>query len=221
MLKAENAKKKQSQIFASGKHLYYLCTQCNKRGLKHEPMHLHIPFQNIYNAITMNRTIKHRQTLFCLTLLTLLVHTTSLHAQVKVADKEIIGVWVMTSMKYKGESRNFITDKYTQVKVYRSNGEYACAEVVNAKGTYVILPHEYGTYSLKNGQYTEMGRPSGTIEWVDKEHTRGHWFNRMDAWKKVKNMPETLTQYIVDKCKAHQSEPESIQKLTKKYIFNK
>lgn len=66
-----------------------------------------------------------------------------------------------------------------------------------------------------------MGRESGTIGWVDKRTFRGRWFKRMDEWKKVDNMPEKLTQHIMDKCKAAQASPANMQVLMKKYIFSK
>ena len=118
--------------------------------------------------------------------------------------------------------KNHINEDYNQIKVYRANGEYACAEIVKDKqGNYVILPHEYGTYSLKNGMYSEMGRKAIKYEWVDKVTSRGHWFNRIDEWKKVVDMPEELTQHVVEKCKAAKTSPERIQKLIKQYIFKK
>lgn len=149
-----------------------------------------------------------------------LVNASSVFAQAKVDDKEIIGVWIMTSMKFEGESRELISEKYNQVKVYRANGEYACAEIVKLQnGNYCIMPHEYGTYYLKDGQYSEMGRKPITYQWVDKTTSKGRWHNRIDTWKKVTDMPEALTQHIVDKCKANQSSPENIQAMMKKYIF--
>lgn len=151
-----------------------------------------------------------------------LANATSAFAQAKVADKEIVGLWIMTSMKWEGENKNHINEAYNQIKVYRANGEYACAEIVKDKqGNYVILPHEYGTYSLKNGMYSEMGRKAIKYEWVDKVTSRGHWFNRIDEWKKVVDMPEELTQHVVEKCKAAKTSPERIQKLIKQYIFKK
>ena len=79
-------------------------------------------------------------------LFVILLSTTSVYAQAKVDDKEIIGTWIMTSAKYEGENKEYINDSYNQVKVYRANGEYACAEVARMKdGSYLILPHEYGT----------------------------------------------------------------------------
>ncbi len=151
-----------------------------------------------------------------------LLNTTPTFAQAKVADKEIIGVWVMTSMKYEGENKEYINDSYTQVKVFRANGEYACAQIFKEKdGSYAIAPHEYGTYYLKNGMYSEMGRKEIKFTFIDKTTFGGRWMNRYDRWKKVTNMPEKLTQYIVDKCKATQKEPKEIQQLMKKYLFTK
>lgn len=148
--------------------------------------------------------------------------STSAMAQAKVADKEIVGVWIMSSMKYVGETKNHIGDSYNQVKVYRANGEYACAEIVKqGDGNYRVLPHEYGTYYLKNGMYSEMGRKEIKYEWVDKTTSRGHWMNRIDTWKKVVDFPASLAQHIVDKCKANQASAEDMQKLMKKHIFGK
>lgn len=146
---------------------------------------------------------------------------TSVKAQVKVDDKEIIGTWIMTSMKYDGEDKEYINDSYNQVKVYRANGEYACAQVFKSKdGSYVVSPHEYGTYSLKNGMYSEMGRKAIKYVWIDKNTSKGRWMNRYDIWKKI-SMPEKLTQHILNKCKAAQAEPAEIQQLMKQYIFKK
>lgn len=168
-----------------------------------------------------NKSVKSSMAFIAIMLMAWL-NASTLMAQTKVADKEIIGVWIMSSMKFEGENRELISDTYDQVKVYRANGEYACAEIIKKKdGSYAILPHEYGTYSLKNGKYVEMGRESGTIDWVDKTHFKGTWRNRIDAWRKASNVPETLTQHIVDKCKAAQSSPAHIQALIKKHIFSK
>lgn len=166
-------------------------------------------------------SIKNSMALVAIMLLSLLTPDTAT-AQQKVSDKEIIGVWVMTSMKYDGEDKELISDSYSQVKVFRANGEYACAEIAKRKdGKYVILPHEYGTYWLKNGIYSEMGRKPIKWNWIDKVTTKGKWYNRNDAWRKVVNMPNELSQHIVDKCKAAQDSPEKMQKLMKQYIFSK
>ncbi len=157
----------------------------------------------------------------CLSLLLVFMCSGKVVAQ-KPTDKDIIGVWKMTSMMYEGENKNQISDKYNQIKVYRANGEYACAQIVRENdGSYVILPHEYGTYYLKNGQYSEMGRKPIPYNWVDKNTSRGRWYNRIDEWKKVNGMPEELVQHIVDKCKASAASPAHIQEMIKKYVFSK
>ncbi|MBQ0057002.1 MAG: hypothetical protein KBT20_05025 [Bacteroidales bacterium] len=145
----------------------------------------------------------------------------NLKAQVKVDDKEIVGVWIMSSMKFEGENKELISDSYNQVKVYRADGEYACAEIVRlSNGTYHIQPHEYGTYSLKDGLYSEMGRKPIKYEWVDKTTSKGRWMNRVDIWKKVVDFPEGLAQHIVDKCKVTTTSDDMQQKL-KQYIFTR
>lgn len=152
-----------------------------------------------------------------------LVGASTCFAQSKVDDKEIIGAWVLHSMKYKGENQEYVTDSYNQIKIYRANGEYACTEVFKlSDGSYYIKGGHYGTYYFKNGKYIEMGRDaSGHMLLVDKVTCKGYFRNRVDIWKKVVDMPEELIKYVVDKCKMNQKEPERIQKLTKKYIFNK
>lgn len=168
--------------------------------------------------------VNHFMAFFAIMLLTLCNATTAT-AQAKIAqiaDKEIIGVWIMESMKFAGEKKNHVGENYNQVKVYRANGEYACAEIIKQQdGKYRILPHEYGTYYLKNGMYSEMGRKEIKYEWVDKTTSNGHWNNRIDVWKKIVDFPAVLTQHIVDKCKANQASPEDMQKLMKKHIFKK
>lgn len=142
-------------------------------------------------------------------------------AQQKVTDKDLVGVWIMTLYKYDGESRNYINDSYNQVKIYCDDGVYACAEIFrNKDGHYVIHPHEYGTYSFKDGKYIEMGRDAtALLKLIDKTTFKGRWQNRYDEWKKVTDMPEALRLHILEKCKAAQKSPEDMQKLMEKYIM--
>ena len=80
---------------------------------------------------------------------------------VKVDDKELIGTWVMESMQWEGEKKTMCGKEsgYSQFKYYGADGEYACAELALTKeGKVVVMPHEYGTYSFKDGWYSEMGR---------------------------------------------------------------
>lgn len=142
-------------------------------------------------------------------------------AQQKVTDKDLHGVWLMESFYFEGEDKVICGVDYTQVKVYRPNGEYACAEVAKLKnGQFHVWPHEYGTYTFKNGKYTEMGR-NGNLKLVDKNTFTGQWTNRHDVWKKCTDMPARLTNYIVDICKANQTPTTDIQQLIKKYMFTK
>lgn len=137
----------------------------------------------------------------------------------KPTDADLIGVWVMESMCFEGEKENYVGNDYNQVKVYRANGEYACAEVAQiSKTETMILPHEYGTYTYKDGKYTECGR-KGTVIMLDKTHFEGQWHNRHDKWRKVTNMPAELVDYVVLKCK-RMNDPKNIQELTKEYILS-
>lgn len=168
-----------------------------------------------------------------LTMMLLLVCTVSMDAQ-KVADKvtasrlrsvpeqELVGTWIMKSMQWDGEKviECGKANGYTQFKYYGPDGEYACAEIVVTKnGKYVVGPHEYGTYSLKDGWYAEMGRPAlkDAIILLDKTTYKGTWFNRHDIWKKVA-LPDKVTRYIVDCCKMKDA-PDDVQQLIKQHIF--
>lgn len=152
-------------------------------------------------------------------LLAMLFSTTLMAQNSKPTDKDLIGVWVMVSMQFEGQKKIMCgKDGYNQVKVYLANGEYACAEVVTLPdGGNMIIPHEYGDYTYKNGNYTECGRKSA-FTMTDKTHFEGQWRNRYDKWRKVTDMPAKLVDYIMDKCR-RRTDPADIQKLTEKYIM--
>lgn len=140
----------------------------------------------------------------------------------KVDDKEIIGTWIMKSMQWDGEKVNECGKKngYTQFKYYGADGEYACAMLTMTKdGKVVVIPHEYGTYSLKDGWYMEMGRKplKDAVILTDKTTYKGVWMNRHDIWKKV-SLPDKLVHYIVNYCKMQET-PADVQQLIKQYIF--
>ena len=125
---------------------------------------------------------------------------------VKIDDKELVGVWLMESMQWEGEKKTVCGKQtgYTQFKYYGADGEYACAEIAMTKdGKCVVMPHEYGTYTFKDGWYSEMGREAikDAIVWVDKTTTKGTWQKRHDIWKKQLNMPEKLRKYISERGK--------------------
>lgn len=158
-----------------------------------------------------------------MTMAVLLMTTAMGFAQnAKVDDKEIVGVWLMESMQWEGEKKTVCGKEsgYAQFKFYGADGEYACAEIALTKeGKCVVLPHEYGTYSLKDGWYSEMGRPAikDAITWIDKTTTKGTWMKRHDIWKKTQ-LPEKLVTYIVNCCKTKNA-PEDIQQMIKQNMF--
>ena len=72
----------------------------------------------------------------------------------KVADKELVGAWTLEWMQYDGEKKIMCgkANGYTQFKFYGANGEYAAAGIaLSNDGKIVVIPQEYGTYSLKDG----------------------------------------------------------------------
>ena len=142
----------------------------------------------------------------------------------KISDKEIVGVWMMESMQWEGEKKVVCgkASGYTQFKFYGADGEYACAEIALTKdGKCVVMPHEYGTYTFKNGVYSEMGRPAvrpSDMVLTDKTHFRGRWKNRNDFWVKHPQMPDKVVRYIVDRCKTKET-PSDVQQLIKQSMF--
>jgi len=141
----------------------------------------------------------------------------------KVSEKELVGVWVLESMQFEGEKKITCGKEsgYSQFKYYGADGEYACAEIaLSNDGKCVVMPHEYGTYSFKNGMYSEMGRPAlkDAIVLTDKNTCRGKWMNRHDVWKKQRSMPQKLVRYIIDCCKTKEV-PKDIQQLIKQNMF--
>ena len=141
----------------------------------------------------------------------------------KVADKELVGAWMMESMQYEGESKTVCgkASGYTQFKYYGADGEYACAELALSKnGKVVIMPHEYGTYTFKNGVYSEMGRPAvkpDEMQLIDKNTFKGRWMNRHDVWKKVA-LPDNVVRYLVDCCKS-KNVPADVEQSIKQAMF--
>ena len=141
---------------------------------------------------------------------------------VQVDDKELIGTWVMESMQWEGEKKTVCGKEsgYSQFKYYGADGEYACAELALTRdGKVVVMPHEYGTYSFKDGWYSEMGREAikDAIVWVNKTTTKGTWMKRHDIWKKV-NLPDEVVKYILDCCKTKNT-PGEIQQMIKQIMF--
>lgn len=140
----------------------------------------------------------------------------------KIADKELVGAWIMESMQYEGEKKMMCGKEtgYTQFKYYGADGEYACAQIALTKeGKCVLMPHEYGTYTFKDGWYSEMGREKikDGMKLTDKNTAIGTWMNRHDVWKK-KVLPDKVVKYIVNCCKFREA-PADIQQLIKQNMF--
>ena len=141
---------------------------------------------------------------------------------VKVDDKELIGTWVMESMQWEGEKKTMCGKEsgYSQFKYYGADGEYACAELALTRdGKVVVMPHEYGTYTFKDGWYSEMGREKikDAVILTDKNTYKGTWMKRHDIWKKV-TLPDNVVKYIMDCCKKKNTSSD-IQQLIKQSIF--
>ena len=141
-----------------------------------------------------------------------------------VTDRDLIGVWTLEWMQFDGEKKIMCgkTTGYSQFKYYGPDGEYACAEIaMTSDGKVVVMPHEYGTYTFKNGVYSEMGRPAvrpSDMVLTDKTHFRGRWKNSTESWVKQTNMPEKVVRYIVDYCKLKDT-PADISQSIKQNIF--
>jgi hypothetical protein len=141
---------------------------------------------------------------------------------VKIDDKELVGAWMMESMQWEGEKKTMCGKEtgYSQFKFYGADGEYACAELALTKdGKIVVMPHEYGTYTFKDGWYSEMGREKikDAMVWIDKTTMKGTWKNRHDIWKKIA-LPDKAVRYIVDCCKKKET-PADVQQMIKQMMF--
>lgn len=140
-----------------------------------------------------------------------------------VTDRDLVGVWTLEWMQYDGEKKIMggKTTGYTQFKYYGPDGEYVAAGIVlSTEGKIVVIPQEYGTYSLKNGWYMEMGRPAlkDAVILTDKTHYRGRWKNRSDSWVKQPNIPEKVVRYIVERCKTKDT-PADVSQSIKQNMF--
>ncbi|MBO4431025.1 MAG: hypothetical protein J5790_06775 [Bacteroidaceae bacterium] len=141
---------------------------------------------------------------------------------VKIDDKELVGTWYMESMQWEGEKKTMCgkATGYTQFKYYGPDGEYACAELALTKdGKIVVMPHEYGTYTFKDGWYSEMGREKikDAMVMVDKTTFKGTWQKRHDIWKKV-SLSDKAVKYILDCCKTKET-PADVQQIIKQNMF--
>ncbi len=132
-------------------------------------------------------------------------------AQDKASDREcLFGIWYMEWMKYDKEEDviHIKNTKYTRLKMFRPDGEYACLEMwMDKKGSVFFMTHEHGTYYYKKGEYSEMGRKlipgQSEFKLTDDETINGRWYNATDQLKKVKNSPKELEKFLFDISKLH------------------
>ncbi len=163
------------------------------------------------------------KTKMMLVMVALLMAATSVSAQnAKVDDKELVGVWMLESMQWEGENKTLCGKEsgYTQFKYYGANGEYACAAMsLSDNGNVVVMPHEYGTYTFKDGWYSECGREKikDAMVMVDKNTFKGTWKTRHDIWKKI-SISEKTVKYIVDCCKLKNT-PADVEQAMKQALF--
>ena len=140
----------------------------------------------------------------------------------QVADEDLVGAWVLESMQWDGEKKVVCGKEsgYCSFKYYGADGEYACSEIVLSKeGAVVLLPHEYGTYTFKDGVYSEMGRPAtpDNLVMTSKTSFKGRWKKRTEIWKKA-TLPDKVVRHIVECCKMKDT-PADIQQLIKTNLF--
>lgn len=145
----------------------------------------------------------------------LMIGVSNLLAQsTKYSDKDIYGTWMCIGKQYDGENRKDWgkANGFTSFKYYGADGEYCCALISRQEnGKIFVSPHEYGTYTYKDGWYSEMGRSKTKtgIIFTDKDHFHGRWLNSTDYWKRIKISKSTL-KYILELSKLRDV-PEEVQ----------
>ena len=155
----------------------------------------------------------------CLTILTAFIGATNVSAQTE-QEKMMAGVWKFNGYtNAKGEKfdggKNF-----SAVKIYQPDGEYCFAQFfIYADGTVDVKPHDYGTWSYRNGQYLECGRKGEIISLTQKEF-RGKWNGLEDSWLRVENLPEKFTNYIMSICRVLDTRSD-MKEIILRDIFNR
>lgn len=150
----------------------------------------------------------------------LLATNVSGQTKYRAADKDIVGVWVLKLVAFDNEGQVTPALSIARVKIYRSNGEYACAEIVRPiNGDLRIAPHEYGTYSYKGGVYTEMGR-KGSLTFTNHDTFINRWKTSSETWRRLKNPPAKMINHIVEACRV-QKIPHDIKQMINKNLFGK
>ena len=155
----------------------------------------------------------------CLTILMAFVAVASISAQTE-QEKMMTGVWKFNGYtNTKGEKFD-MGKNFSAVKIYNPDGEYCFAQFfILADGTVDVKPHDYGTWSYKNGQYMECGRKGEIISLTQKEF-RGKWNGLEDSWLRVENLPEKFTTYIMSICRVLDTRSD-MKEIILRDIFNR
>lgn len=180
-----------------------------------------------YFCITKNKTIlgspfvATRIIVFAISIcMMMLVTNVSGQTKYRAADKDIVGVWMLKMVTIDNEGKVMLGPAIVRLKIYRSGGEYACAEIVRSNnGDLRIAPHEYGTYSYKGGVYTEMGR-KGSLTFTNHDTFINRWKTTTETWTRLKNPPAKMINHIVEACRV-QEIPHDIKQMINKNLFDK
>ena len=135
-------------------------------------------------------------------------------------EKMMAGVWKFNGYT-NAEGEKFDGGKnFSAVKIYNPDGEYCFAQFyIYSDGTVDVKPHDYGTWSYKNGQYMECGRKGEIISLTRKEF-RGKWNGLEDSWLRVERLPEKFTTYIMSMCRILDTRSD-IKEIILRDIFNR
>ncbi len=137
-------------------------------------------------------------------------------------DPDLVGLWRAEVIQYDGEDPILWREKTNPpfLKVFRPNGEYACAlfYLLNNGKEFSIRPHEYGRYTLEDGVYTEMGRPTEMTVLSDSTYKQ-RWLNRVEHFKKLKDAPCEVEQFVLEACRLYHP-PKELEETIKTNIFS-
>ena len=155
----------------------------------------------------------------CLMILMAFAGATSTSAQSE-QEKMMVGVWKFNGYtNVKGEKFD-MGKNFSAVKIYNPDGEYCFAQFyIYSDGSLDVKPHDYGTWSYKNGQYMECGRKGEIISLTRKEF-RGKWNGREDSVLRVDKLPEKFTTYIMSICRVLDTRSD-IKEIVLRDIFNR
>ncbi len=167
----------------------------------------------------MNLQFLKRAMLLIVAILSMNILTVS--AQKKIQDSAILGVWYMEYAFYEGEVPLHVKDMdYVHIKIFRANGKFAMANIYKTtSGLVLVRPLGYSSYSMKNGVYTENGKIF-KWEWLNDYTYQGGWRERKDQWKKIKNCPKEVEDYIFELCRLSTTPEGELRKQLDETFFS-